>query len=131
MSIPFPLELKFVAMVTCLSSFIALIATSPDLTTTLLQEGNGLAGITLFVPNKSCFLNLPATTSSLATLSIPTGNYVSETELKLETQAGQELVLEITDDLVTINETVTILQGDIFSVHRMMHVIAKPLPWAQ
>jgi uncharacterized surface protein with fasciclin (FAS1) repeats len=56
----------------------------------------------------------------------PYGTKVSETELRLETQAGQVLNLTI-HDVVTINEDVTIIQADLFSQQGVLHIIDKVL----
>jgi hypothetical protein len=132
-----------------LSDFIELIGASPNITNQLeLREGDKSA-TTLFVPTNDAMASLDLTQladpSVLQQLllnhtvagnfakrfwkDIPTGTVVSSTELKLETQAGQGLVLSIneTDVDVTINGVATIVQSDIFCEQGIMHVIDRVL----
>jgi uncharacterized surface protein with fasciclin (FAS1) repeats len=132
-----------------LSVFKGLIDKSPDILSQLqLQKGDTKA-ITLFVPTNAAqlaalepslilddvmrhnFLQSHIVAGNFATRcwwTIPTGTIVSDTELWLESQGGQVLMLNITDkDNVTINGTVTIIGRDIFSEQGIIHIIEKPL----
>jgi uncharacterized surface protein with fasciclin (FAS1) repeats len=129
-----------------LSTFIAIIDSYPNLKGQL-QEERGVKGFTLFVPTNDGMATLDASMavswSDLQQLSenhlvagnfvkrcwwiIPTGLQVSDTELTLETQAGQILALEIINDVVVINGDVNIIQEDIFSNEGVIQVIDKPL----
>ena len=133
-----------------LSDFIALIVgASPNITNQFeLLEGDKSA-TTLFVPTNdamasSDLVQLVDPSSILQQLllnhtvegnfakrfwkNIPTGTVVSSTELTLETQAGQVLVLSIDDDVgVTINGVTTIVQSDIFCAQGILHVIDRVL----
>jgi hypothetical protein len=132
-----------------LSDFIALIGASPNITTQMeLGEGDKSA-TTLFVPTNYAMASLDLTQladpSVLQQLllnhtvagnfakrfwkDIPTGTVVSSTELTLETQAGQVLVLSIneTDVGVTINGVTTIVQSDIFCEQGILQVIDRVL----
>ena len=129
-----------------ISTFIAIIDSYPNLKGQL-QEERGVNGFTLFVPTNDGMAALDASMavswSDLQQLlenhivggnfvrrcwwTIPTGLQVSETELTLETQAGQILALEIINDVVVINGDVNIIQEDIFSNEGVIQVIDKPL----
>jgi uncharacterized surface protein with fasciclin (FAS1) repeats len=130
-----------------LSNFIALLDASPDLKIQL-EQGQGNGATTLFVPTNEALATLELTFLANATATqfflehhfvignfarrswraiIPTANQVSDTELRLETQAGPMLELEINNDVVTINGTATIVQQDLFTIYGVMHVIDKPL----
>lgn len=128
-----------------LSIFIGLIDVSPNLKL-LLQEGEGLAGTTLFAPTNDAMAKVdPNVLADPMLLQdfllnhvvsgnfvrrcwwiIPTGIQVSETKLTLKTHAGQILSLEI-NDVIIINDKVTIFQEDIFSEMGTMHAIDMPL----
>jgi uncharacterized surface protein with fasciclin (FAS1) repeats len=131
-----------------LSTFIAMIDRYPDLKGQL-QKDRALEGLTLFVPTNNAMTTVY---SDLAVADdptfllqdfllnhlvsgnfvrrcwqiIPTGTYISDTELSLETQAGQILSLEI-NDVVIINGDVTIIQEDVLSLEGVIQVIDKPL----
>jgi uncharacterized surface protein with fasciclin (FAS1) repeats len=129
-----------------LSTFIGLFDSSPDLKL-LLEQGEGMAGTTLFVPTNEAMAtvvdtNIMADPTLLNEFLqkhfvsgnfvrrcwqiIPIGINVSDTELKLKTRGGQILTLEI-NDVVIINGYVTIIREDVLSEHGVMHVIDKPL----
>lgn len=128
-----------------LSTFIALIDSSPDLKGQLQQE-RGLVGLTIFVPTNDGMATVDPNVMADPTLlqnfllnhfaagnfvrrcwwTMPTGTRVSDTELTLETQAEQILSLEI-NDVVVINGNVTIIQEDVLSIEGVVQVINKPL----
>jgi uncharacterized surface protein with fasciclin (FAS1) repeats len=131
-----------------LSTFVAMIDMYPDLKGQL-QEERALEGLTVFVPTNDAMTtvlsDLTAADAPTALLHdfllyhfisgnfvrrcwqiIPTGTYISDTELSLETQTGHTLSLEITD-VVTINGNVTIIQEDVLSLEGVLQVIDKPL----
>jgi uncharacterized surface protein with fasciclin (FAS1) repeats len=131
-----------------LSTFVAMIDRYPDLKGQL-QEERALEGLTVFVPTNDAMATVDSdlTVADEATALlhdfllnhfvsgnfvrrcwqiIPTGTYISDNELSLETQAGQTLSLVITD-VVTINNNVTIIQEDVFSLEGVLQVIDKPL----
>jgi uncharacterized surface protein with fasciclin (FAS1) repeats len=129
-----------------LSTFLAMIESHPELKGELLKE-RALEGLTVFVPTNDAMATIPsnltATTNDPTTFLlnhfvsgnfvrrcwqiIPTGTHVSDTELTLETQAGQILSLEINDDVVIINKNITIIQGDVLSMEGVIQVIDRPL----
>ena len=130
-----------------LSDFLALIDASPNITNQLeLREGDTSA-TTLFVPTNDAMESLDSAQLHDPSLpqqlllnhtvagnfakrfweGIPTGTQVSSTELTLETQAGQVLVLSIDDAGVTINGVATIVQSDIFCEQGILQVIDKIL----
>ena len=128
-----------------LSTFIALIDSSPDLKGQLQQE-RGLVGLTIFVPTNDGMATVDPNVMEDPTLlqnfllnhfaagnfvrrcwwTMPTGTRVSDTELMLNTQAEQILSLEI-NDVVVINGNVTIIQEDVLSIEGVIQVINKPL----
>ncbi len=136
-----------------ISSFIALIDVLPDMTIQFQATEGNYDATTLFVPTNDALASwdprLAAEVQSQQALNstlrqflkshmvsgnfaincwwnISTGTKVSDKELKLETNAGHELLVEI-NDVVTINGDVNIIQGDIFAEQGVIHVIDKPL----
>jgi len=129
-----------------LSNFLALLEASPasDLKDLLQEQGNRKA-TTIFVPTNEALSRLldPAlladptfplnhvVTGNFARRcwrTIPTGTKLSDTELRLESQAGKILDLKINRlDSVIINGEVTIIQEDVFSEDGIVHVIDRPL----
>ncbi len=60
------------------------------------------------------------------------GDNDTDTELTLESQAGEILDLKINNGVVSINGNVTIIRADLFSEQGVMHIIDRPLqlvPW--
>jgi uncharacterized surface protein with fasciclin (FAS1) repeats len=132
-----------------LSSFIALIEASPDFKNQLLLGEGDISNraATLFVPtNEALAAADPALIADPDLLQnlllnhivsgnfvkhrwwvIPTGTKMSDTELRLETQAGQALNLTIIHDVVTINGDVSVIISDVFSEQGVLHVIDKLL----
>jgi uncharacterized surface protein with fasciclin (FAS1) repeats len=125
-----------------LSHFVSLIESSPNFKFQLqLREGDTKA-ITLFVPTNRALSLLDPTLLADPNLLlnhvvfgnfvrrrwwvIPTGTKVSDTELRLESQAGNVLNLTI-EDSVIINGVVTIIEADVFSEQGVLHVIDCPL----
>jgi uncharacterized surface protein with fasciclin (FAS1) repeats len=130
-----------------LSAFIGLIDRSPDIQTFLREGDEGLTGTTLFAPTNDAlasvlegnmtadpmvfeeFLKNHLVSGNFVRRCweiIPSGTHISDTELRLDTEAGRVLTLEITED-VMINGTVRIIREDILSEMGVMHVIDKPL----
>jgi uncharacterized surface protein with fasciclin (FAS1) repeats len=136
-----------------LSDFIALVDCFPDLKGQLQLKKGDDAATTLFVPVNDALVAFdPSLTAeaqcrnftnstveqhwrnhfvsgNFATScwwSIPIGTKMSDTELRLESQAGKVLDLMI-NKFVTINGDVKIIQKDIFSEQGIIHVIDKPL----
>jgi uncharacterized surface protein with fasciclin (FAS1) repeats len=136
-----------------LSSFMALIDASPDLKDQLQTPTGTVKATTLFVPTNDALSSTSTLNQSLLAdptflerfllnhvvtgnfarscwWLIPTGSVVSDTELRLESQAGYVLELNI-GSVVIINGTSTIIQEDVFSEQGIIHVVDKalPLPW--
>jgi uncharacterized surface protein with fasciclin (FAS1) repeats len=130
-----------------ISDFLALIEDSPNIKFELqLHQGNNKA-TTLFAPTNDALATMVPTfisdPSSLELFllnhivegnfarscwwAIPTGIKLSETELRLESRAGQVLDLTINDDAVTINGDAMIIQEDVFSEQGIVHIINMPL----
>jgi uncharacterized surface protein with fasciclin (FAS1) repeats len=129
-----------------LSSFIALIDASPDLKGQLEDLTGAVAATTLFVPTNDALSTLDESLLADPTFleqfllnhmvsgnfarscwrSIPTGIVMSDTELRLESQAGHVLQLDI-GSVVTINGTSKIIKEDLFSQQGIIQVIDKPL----
>jgi uncharacterized surface protein with fasciclin (FAS1) repeats len=132
-----------------LSVFIGLIEESPDIMNQLLLEDGDTKAITLFAPTNDALLAVlePGLVENSLLLrvflqnhmvsgnfakscwwTIPTGTAISETELWLETQAGQLLKLNIpNDESVTIDGAVTLIGRELFSEQGIIHVIDRPL----
>ena len=139
-----------------LSGFIALVEAVPDLfgklnassfdaTTlfvptnealalldpTLLEEINGDLDLTI---QKLVLNHVVAGTFAISCWSTTLiGSVISSTELRLESQSGHILDLNIIDIDVTINGNVRIIQGDIFSEDGIIQIIDKVLVsnWSQ
>ena len=135
-----------------LSSFIALVDATPDLKVQL-QVGGGITATTIFVPANDALATVnvslladPINLQRLLENHMVSRNFairfwstipsedddrskVSNTELKLVTQAGQVLDLQFNDNgMVIIDDgNAMIIQGDIFSEDGILHVIDKPL----
>ena len=132
-----------------LSAFINLLDIMPDLKLQLQGWENVIQGITLFVPTNHAIalLNLNLTnqegqpseldpmTQQLLLNHVVLGNFarsywwttstgtvISKSELWLESQAGQQLNLTITD-FVIINAVVNITHEDIFSEDGIIQII--------
>jgi uncharacterized surface protein with fasciclin (FAS1) repeats len=123
-----------------MSGFLALLNASPD-TQALIQESR-TNGTTLFVPTNAALAALnnsltddPTKLQKLLLNHMVSGNFarrcwqasalgnkVSDTELKLDSRAGEVLVLDMNDDVI-INGRVRVIHGDIFSEDGVMHVI--------
>lgn len=139
-----------------LSDFIALIDSFPTLKSQLQEVSK--SATTLFVPTNEALANMDQSVlvdpvslqqfllnhfvsgnfARRCWWLIPTGAKVSDTELRLETQAGQTLNLKIDNATSTVivqeglwsdqeASVSTIIQEDIFSHYGILHVINKAL----
>jgi uncharacterized surface protein with fasciclin (FAS1) repeats len=120
-----------------LSKFIALIDATPDIKNQL-QEGRKGEATTLFCPTNAALLSTfePDNNTQFLQHHIVSGNFAKrcwwtttcETEPRLESQAGSFLEINVTTDVVTIHDDVSIIQEDIFFNYGVLHVVDKSLP---
>ena len=141
----------FIAIIETLPSILQLLQDNSTITATTLfvptNNAIALSNLTWMTQQQQGQNNIIITTAMVQQLvqnhivsgnfvrscwwTIPTGTIISESELRLESEAGQSLDLLINDEGVIINGNVRIVEEDIFSEYGIIQIIDTVFSVAQ